>query len=663
MTEKYNYVITITTGKQSHSITSSWNPFIELYDKNGNSTNKILIGLDSKMNGVGVGNKLQPNCVQELGFSTFESNTDSMCHFQTSTKIDKLEKINIGFNSLVNKIDDLIGVNINWNISRIKLECLTLFKTYIFKPKQPIKNNLIINISQCEIIENSIEFKPVIQFRSCDNNFWSISILLILETNTKYPPYMLFENENNKIISNKVVILKHCFSKTLIRYDVQLPMESNPITWKYSYLKFDHSNSDESFLVVPKINSNPCIFFASCIGVCPSFCRSNGIDDAFVGFEYALKNHQQNSYHLAIYGGDQIYADNLITACPTLRKWTYLNEKERIKFIPTEEMIIELDIFYFNLYFYTWGQKFINKFLSSVSSIMMWDDHDIINGYGSRKNYPVLDAIYLIARQNFILFQLGGHCNPGLYCHNPEITIKMTEKNRYESLSYYRKICDIGILVLDTRSQRNTNTVIQNENYIELQNKFLGKEEIFKNSPFYSCKHLYVVIGVPLIFFPYICNISQKVLKYVPGEQEIESDIKDQWTNHLEERNKLIEILINFSILNNIKVTLLTGDSHIGAFGSITVEHENKITVIEQPISSGIGSQAPSKLILDAYKITAEKILHTPIKNYSQFNESMKKLIIDERNFLTLQNDKITFTTFKNNINLNNLEDSSTITF
>jgi len=658
MTEVYNYTLEISTSKQDHLITSKWNTFIELYDKSGKSTSKILIGLDSKMNGVSLGNKFQNNCVQDLGFTTFESNTISMCYFQTTIKIEEIDKINIGYDidkNILNKI-----IKHSWNISKVRLNCIQSCKSFVFEIKQPITNNLFLSISRCKIIENTIQFKPIVIFRNCNNKNWSISLLLVLSSNNKYPPYLFFEDENlNKIVSNKVVILKYCFSKTLIRYDVELPMSNNEIKWKYSYLSFDYSKFNESFIYVPKIKSSPNIFFASCLGICPTFCRQDGLDDAFVGFEYAYRNHLKNSYHLAIYGGDQIYADSLFTACPSLRKWTYLKEKERIKFIPTDEMLIELDVFYFNLYFNTWGQKYINNFLSSVSSIMMWDDHDIINGYGSRKNYPVLEAIYIIARQNFILFQLGGHCNPGFYCHNPEISLQINEKNRYQSLTYTRRISDIGFLILDTRSQRDINTIINKQNYIELQNKYLGKfgEEINKSSPFYLCKHLYVIIGVPLIFFPHVSEISEKILKIVPGEQEAESDIGDQWKskNHLEERNNLISILINFANLNNIKVTLLTGDSHIGSCGII--KNKNEEIIIEQPISSGIGSQAPSNFITDAYKLVNKtNIINSQTKiNDICFTEYMKNLVIIERNFLTIINNKISFTTFKNNVDLNNL--------
>src|SRR3546814_10254983 len=48
-------------------------------------------------------------------------------------------------------------------------------------------------------------------------------------------------------------------------------------------------------------------------------------------------------------------------------------------------MIGELELFDFDLYVSRWSQPEVRPMLASIPSIMMWDDHDLIDGWGS---YP-----------------------------------------------------------------------------------------------------------------------------------------------------------------------------------------------------------------------------------------------------------------------------------
>ena len=59
--------------------------------------------------------------------------------------------------------------------------------------------------------------------------------------------------------------------------------------------------------------------------------------------------------------------------------------------------------FYFELYCKRWAQPQLAAMLASVPTIMMWDDHDIFDGWGShppaRQRSPVFQGIFAAARR------------------------------------------------------------------------------------------------------------------------------------------------------------------------------------------------------------------------------------------------------------------------
>src|SRR3546814_17317784 len=79
-------------------------------------------------------------------------------------------------------------------------------------------------------------------------------------------------------------------------------------------------------------------------------------------------------------GGDQVYADSMWETVPSMQAWAGLEFDEGNKAEATDEMIGELERFYFDLYVSRWSQPEVRPMLASIPSIMMWDDHDLIDG-------------------------------------------------------------------------------------------------------------------------------------------------------------------------------------------------------------------------------------------------------------------------------------------
>jgi phosphodiesterase/alkaline phosphatase D-like protein len=116
----------------------------------------------------------------------------------------------------------------------------------------------------------------------------------------------------------------------------------------------------------------------------------------------------------------------------------------------------DLRKFYFDLYVTRWSQPEIARMLAQVPMVAMWDDHDIMDGWGSyppeRQNCPVFNRLWPIAREAFAVFQqqielkAGEHIDDALA---PEY-----------GFSRCHKLGRLAVLALDMRSERTADQVI-----------------------------------------------------------------------------------------------------------------------------------------------------------------------------------------------------------
>lgn len=73
----------------------------------------------------------------------------------------------------------------------------------------------------------------------------------------------------------------------------------------------------------------------------------------------------------------------------------------------------EIDDFFCQLYIDSWNKKTVGITLACIPNIMNWDDHDIIDGYGSLpENFQktkLMQTIFNIAQKYYSLFQMRGN--------------------------------------------------------------------------------------------------------------------------------------------------------------------------------------------------------------------------------------------------------------
>lgn len=87
---------------------------------------------------------------------------------------------------------------------------------------------------------------------------------------------------------------------------------------------------------------------------------------------------------------------------PDLQAWAKLDRPARVAAPFTPAMQTALTAYFSKMYLERWSQPDVATTLASMPAVMMWDDHDIMDGWGSHPadlhKCPVFQGIYRVAR-------------------------------------------------------------------------------------------------------------------------------------------------------------------------------------------------------------------------------------------------------------------------
>jgi len=261
---------------------------------------------------------------------------------------------------------------------------------------------------------------------------------------------------------------------------------------------------------------------------------------------------------LLVHAGDQIYGDD-----------------EPAGWSPAEGRTAA----YRRHYVETWSHPDVAPVLATCPSVMMWDDHEIYDGWGSNDNDVTVAARarYAAAEQAYKEFQ-----DP----LNPPDRLA-------PGLGWIAKYGDLAILAVDGRSQRrwSTGTILGKAQLDDLELKLsdLGK---------LGLKHLLVVVGTPVVHVPLI---AAEKLAAVLSPSSLD-DIRDGWTasNNRTECRRFLMTLLNFAGFSpKTQVTIVAGDVHVGTLAQIDTRlgfglNKQQRPRLYQVTSSGISRPAPT---------------------------------------------------------------------
>ncbi len=429
----------------------------------------------------------------------------------------------------------------------------------------------------------AIKLGPILSFRGVLNNRWCVSVLVACDTDDAALA-LDWQVDSAASISVAAVSLGSYPSPTptvqLWRFDLAITLKKTAQQGRYRLAGAEYLFS------VPAKAAMPVMAYVSCNGF-SSLKLMNNTKNPYAQWISLRKKHAEAGYQLLMMGGDQVYADSMFDVIPALHDWLALPLDKKIIQPYTATMSKAVERFYHQLYIKRWAQPDMAAMLAGIPSVMMWDDHDIFDGWGSYdarlQASPVYQGLFASAKACFALYQLQlarGETHPSAISGQSEYNLGMC-------------LGTLTLLALDMRGERTDSQVISQPTWKAVYD--------WLDTVTNQCGHLLVMSSIPIVHPDF--TMLEKALSIFPGQQELEDDLRDHWNSnpHKQERLRLIHRLLDFSESKKCRVTLLSGDVHVGAVGVIKSTRNNadeSSRTLTQLTSSGIVHPPPPGMVL-----------------------------------------------------------------
>lgn len=335
-----------------------------------------------------------------------------------------------------------------------------------------------------------------------------------------------------------------------------------------------------------------------------------------------LRKHSAQHYHVMLGGGDQIYCDLIKVHCKTLEPWLQMQTAHQKRGVSvTAEMQQDFENYYLNAYLEWFGkgywrgkngatlQTMFPLAMAQIPTVSIFDDHDIIDGFGSYKDktmgQDVFTAIGNTAFKYYMLFQHQMLVEEPEYLNDP-LWILSKQSGKFikqPSHSVFMRLGqEISLVGIDCRTERKLSQVVSQSTYDLIFSRLQAEVD---KAP--QTKHLLVMLGVPilyprLVWLEWLLNlavlkpvrklatkgiIAKGLVNEFDGSVEVLDDLNDHWCskNHKRERNYLVKSLTEFGAKNGVRVTILSGDVHLCCFGRLKtkIHHHPHAHVLSDP--------------------------------------------------------------------------------
>ncbi|GMM30589.1 hypothetical protein DAMA08_033340 [Martiniozyma asiatica (nom. inval.)] len=438
-------------------------------------------------------------------------------------------------------------------------------------------------------------------------------------------------------------------SFSFFRYALDFDLRPYPQKVKY-YVNDSHLQ--HFYFHLPSVDQSMNILSYSCNGfslaVDPSpFKGSLWLD--------TLRKHLELPFHVMIGGGDQIYADSIKKVSKEFENWLkhkHLHSLDKL----TDSMKKSFDEYYLNHYMTWFGkgywegpngktiQQHFPTALACIPQINIYDDHDIIDGFGSYSDITMKQEIFQglgkVAFKYYLLFQHHTTLEEETEGDNAEPSFIVSAKPgpyiEQKSRSVWARLgANIGFLGLDCRTERTKHEILSSQTY-DIVFKRLEKEVLLskkdshpeagkdKVAPNLAIKHLLVLLGVPIMYprmvwleklmesplstpLKFLARhgiIAKGLVNEFDGQIELLDDLNDHWCagHHKKERNKFLSKLVEFGTKHNIRITILSGDVHLACVSRSRSKSKLSNKLIEDP------SRDPNLI----FNIISSAIVNTP---------------------------------------------------
>jgi len=315
-------------------------------------------------------------------------------------------------------------------------------------------------------------------------------------------------------------------------------------------------------------------------------------------------------FHLLLMGGDQIYFDSMWEEIPQMKEWVALPRAEQLTFKVSAALERRIEAYYFTLYKKRWLPKERAAWsaqkpsldaaaaMACVPTIMMWDDHDIFDGWGSysceMQQSPLFQILFKHARRAFWLFQmqhavadlpeLEDVTPPGFSMQDPMLkpiawsavlakdpaALPLLDKQPGFTSVY--SVGPVSLIAADLRTERSRTQILSEPTWGAIKNWLTTVHGAKRGAkPAHSCKHLLFMSSVPVVH-PKL-SLAELFLDNFGQDHVTDSsadDLKDHWAHddHDGERKRLLEVLTTAAKEQYVRVSLVSGDVHVAAWGT-----------------------------------------------------------------------------------------------
>ena len=299
--------------------------------------------------------------------------------------------------------------------------------------------------------------------------------------------------------------------------------------------------------------------------------------------------------HFIIGAGDQVYTDGN----KKVSIWNWLEKVEDDLPDDEGEQLKIMITWYRDIYRGYWGHLPMRKVFRQFPIYMIWDDHEIMDGWGSYTKEELADHLDTIwewqnTKRNIELANRMRNAAEKVYeeyqhSHNPT-TPKDDDKPRQFDYSHTCGFC--SFYTLDMRGHRDyerpTDDKVLGKDQLDRFLEWLDGEEV-KNS-----KIVFIISPVPVVHSSsFIVNTADLYLLGIADDFRDEWEHESNWT----ERDKILDAVFDFSVNSKKKVIFLSGDVHLGASFKLTRD-SHKAAQVYQLTSSGITyAKAPTTLL------------------------------------------------------------------
>ncbi|KAJ5289417.1 uncharacterized protein N7443_009670 [Penicillium atrosanguineum] len=448
--------------------------------------------------------------------------------------------------------------------------------------------------------------------------------------------------------------------KTFWRFTLTVPVESYEARWEYDIPGVFESGEQPKGpwqFVVPAEDQSMRIMFHSCNGF------SVGTDmNAWLGpnlWNDVLRVHGEKPFHVMVGGGDQIYNDGIRVDGP-LKPWTAIgNPHKRRNHDFDNKMRADCDEYYYANYVRWYNTEPFRAANGHIPQVNIWDDHDIIDGFGSYTDHFMKCAVFRgiggVAFKYYCLFQ--HHIAPpkstfttdapqtmhavngtsgvderqveNTYVLEPQVQDDswiigkrpgpyVEERSRSLYMRFGKRIAFMG---LDARTERTRHQVNYPDTYDIIFDRLKHEIETANG----DIKHLVVLLGVPIAYprlawleniltSPVIApirllnkrfGIAGGLFNEFDGNVDLLDDLDDHYTarQHKKERKMLVQRLQELARAHSMRVTILGGDVHLAAVGrfysktKLNLSGENDHRFMVNVVSSAITNKPPPKAV------------------------------------------------------------------